>query len=388
MLIEVDEEPGFSREELLLVVYRWDRNEHLGWPEPFTLILSFPDSSQIEVEVPPSFRLKDGHSFRIPVASGTMIRERPQQPNRRIPRIIYNLSAPAAKQVSQEVRRLLRNVRRMTNLMQCTVLYLVLEDEACRKEVEASGIANFREAYAALRDGSYKADLMRFYMLYRYGGVYLDDKTLIRQSLDSPVFDSIFSGDGSPGGVPCDMFISTHITPEIAFMAARPGSPIMLKALETAIANIMARDYTDHRLGITGNYMFTKMLRQGEASFEPRQATPSPLAVDIGASWSRCWGEMSALLPIITSNDGIVVRHRFVWQRQAIPTSDWPKPATHYTSLWTERQVFIDGNPIPSNWRLFVASKKANILLQVGIGLALVVLAGFIISRYPPIAWL
>lgn len=355
----------------VLVMHRCDRYDYEGWTEAFNIVLRFPDGSMYELEVPPSYRLKDGHSLRIPVGLNTVIQERAQQADRKIPRIIYNLSAPPEKQLSHEVRRLLKNVRRITNLLQCNYLYLVLEDEACTKEVENSNIPGFKEAYHSLRAGAYKADLMRYYLLYRYGGIYHDDKTLIRQSLESDEYNSILGH--------CDLFIGNYRIPEIAFMGARQGSPIMLKALQRAIDNITRRDYTDNRLGITGNSMFARMMREG-------METSLDIPSDVEVVWGKYWGEICALLPILLSNNGILAKERFLWQRQAIPNADWPKPPIYYANLWEQRAVYTDGNPTIS-FRLGMPPHiRREVIAYTILGLVIVGI-GFLLSRYPSTEW-
>ncbi len=378
----IEEEGGFTPAVVRLVVYRCDRYDHLGWADAFTVLLTFPDSSQYEVEVPPSHRLVDGHSTIVSLSPGTLLRQRSQQGERRIPRVVFNLSAPATKQISQDVRRLLKNVRRVTNFLQCTSLYLVLEDDACQHEVEESGIPNFREAYRALIPGAYKADLMRYYLLYKYGGIYLDDKTLLRQSLDSDAFDSVFQNRGEF----CDFFISEHRSPEISFMGARRGSPLMLKALQTGIKKILNREYTNHRLGITGNIMFCNMLYSGPPESSANLPSPHP---DNEAIWIRYWGEVCAILPIVLSNNGVMLKDgRFLWQRQAISTLDWPNPSNHYKDAWPQRLVYTDGNPTPSVLRTVWHSRIVHVLLHICVAFGLLAIAGFIISRYPSISWI
>lgn len=355
----------------ILVLYRCDRYDYEGWAQSFVITLKFPDGSIYEIEVPPSYHLKDGHSLRIPVRPETLIRERPRQTNRQIPRVIYNLSAPSEKQVSHEVRRLLKNVRRITNLLQCNYLYIILEDEACNKEVESSDIPGFREAYRSLRAGSYKADLMRYYLLYRYGGIYHDDKTLIRQSLESDEYNSILEHS--------DLFIGNHRIPEIAFMGARRGSPIMLKALQQAIDNINRRDYMDNRLGITGNVMFARIMGQG-------METAPDIQVGMDVIWGKCWGEICALLPILLSNNGILAKDRFLWQRQAIPNADWPKPATYYANLWEQRAVYTDGNPAVS-LRVGLPPHIRREIIAYTIMTLAIITVGYLISRYSTTGW-
>ena len=125
---------------------------------------------------------------------------------------------------------------------------------------------------------------------------------------------------------------------EVAFMASCPGSPIMLKALESGISNIMQRIYTNHRLGITGNIMFEKILKTADDRLnlieDPASLTKEAIAIN--AKWREDSGQKIALLPIARSNERIIFGDDILWQRQAIPSSDWPRPATYYADLWNQ----------------------------------------------------
>lgn len=342
--------PEDSEEELLLVIYRCDRYDYMGW-EAFPVTLTLPDGTIYEVEVPRSVNIKDGHSIRVPINSGHRVSERKQQLSRHIPRVIYNLSVPLDKQLSHEVRRFLKNIRRMSDLMHCTSLYLVIEDEAGKKEVENSNVPGFKEAYAALRPGSYKADMLRYYLLWKYGGIYLDDKTFLRYSLDSNAFDSILND--------CEVFVSIANGVEIAFMGAQPGCPVMLKALQTTIDNVARRFYSNHRLGITGNVMFQKIVDDEE---NIRQ------------------------LALAVSKEQMLYENDILWQRKAIPSADWPKPATYYADLWEQGQVYTDGNP-PVPLRMGMSYELRREIIAYTITILAIIGVGYLISRYSTSGW-
>ena len=336
--------------QLCLVFGRWDREEYLGWEQDFTVSLSFSDGRTRDLTIPSSSRLEDGHSFTVKLFDDEKVSPRVSQVGRSIPRILWNISTPAIeKRDSHEVRRLLRNIRFMTDFIQCTSLYIVLDEEACQREIDCSGIKDFAEAYHLLRPGSYKADLMRYFVLYRYGGVYVDDKSTIRQSLDSDAFDSILVD--SESGTPSDMFIGVMGwrggVPEIAFMGARPGSPIMLKALETSIDNIMHRRYNDGRLGITGSTMLKPLMEAGVDSNFLSNLWTQPASIPDGVGMRRvtCWGENVALLRVESCYEKIFYGSELVWHRQSIPFHEWPKATTYYWNLWNQREVYTDGNP-------------------------------------------
>lgn len=371
-----------SPDEILFVTHRWDRKASLGW-DAFLIILAFPDGSRYEVEIPASVKLEDGHSYRIPISTAnTVLRERPKQMGRSIPRIVYNLSAPLVKQQSEAIRSSIENVREIADLIHCSAsLYLIIEDEAGLKEVENSGIPNFLEAYQALRPGSYKADLLRYYLLYKYGGVYLDDKSIMRAPLDSDIMDSIFV---SSKGESCDLFICVNRgTPEIAFMGSRRGSPIMLLALEMGISNVIKRVYGHDRLSITGNTMFKQIVDSGIAPETQEEPTPQDAATLLRGA--KCWGETVTFLSMAKSNEAIINDNNIVWYRQAVAASDWPKLSTYYWDLWGHRSVFVDGNAVPNPLNMVICSDNSRAVLVALLFSTLFCTVGYILSRFPPI---
>lgn len=360
-----------NKEEVTLIMYAYSRYS-TNWDNGFEACLTFPCGDVYALQIPPSCKLIDSHSIPVPIKLTTEIREKLLQTDRTIPRILFNLTAPLIKQVSEDVRQLLKRIRKINSIFQYTSLYLVLQDDACLKEVESSNIPNFEEAYKSLRAPSYKADLMRYYLLYRYGGIYCDDKTLIRESIDSHTFDNILKD--------CDFFIGINFYPEIAFMGSRPGSPIMLKCLTSAIDNIMKREYGRHRLSITGNYMIFDILRD---DINMSYVDSKELIKRITSHGERC-----VFLPIAASNNGVLLDGKFLWERQAIPNCDWPKPLHYYTTLWAQGRVYLDDNPATSTWGSLTSSEKGKLIFEIISAVIIITLIGFAISLYPPISWI
>jgi hypothetical protein len=359
-----------------LIFARWDKFASSGWEEDFEVKLALPNGETHDFTIPSSSKLADGHSYNTQLHGI----ERQPQAGRLIPRVLWNISTPAIeKRASHEIRKLIRNVRFMTDFVQCTSLYVVMEDEACLAEIRESGIKDFAEAYNALIPGSYKADLMRYYVLWRYGGVYVDDKCTIRHSLDSDSFDSIMRE--SPG-----MFIGIigwgGGVPEIAFMGARPGCPLMLKALEASIANIMKREYGTDRLAITGSTMLRQIMLDGVAPELRRNLMDQPPVQEneVGVNLIDCWSEKLALLRVERCFEKIYYGKDLVWHRQSIPFNDWPKSSTYYWNLWKMRGVYVDGNPqAPLTARLgnYMDQHGFTTVLLIMIGMGLLSLLGY-----------
>lgn len=331
--------PLLHEDDLRLVFFKTDRTGHLGWGKSFDVQLKFSDGSLASIEVPPSHRLKDEHSIDVHVRNS--FGERSRQEGRLIPRNLFGLSAPLTKQPNDEIRSLLSHVRDLNAAIQCTCDYFVLEDDAGLKEIELSGIPGLKEAYNALLCGAYKADLLRYLLLYKYGGIYCDDKTVIPCSIDSDLFDGVLEN--------CEFFIAytgteeprrlfPSGTEEIAFMGSRPGHPVLLKILEESIKLIHNRDYTEHRLGITGNVLFNRIAKD-DTTIKRLYMNPY-------------------------SNNQVDIDGDILWKRQAIPNADWPKRPNGYATRWFNRQVFVDRNPEPREFDVIRHSETAKVTLS------------------------
>lgn len=376
----IPEDPNSAplQDEVILVIFRCDRYHHQGWSKTFPVVLTFPDGSFYEVEVPSSLRLPDRHSLHVAInPTATLVREKKLQEDRLIPRIIFNLSPPIHKQASYEIRKLLKNIRKISDLIHCASLYFIIEDEACDREVENSGIEGFADAYNSLIPGAYKADLMRYYLLYKYGGIYLDNKSCLRQSTDSRPFDDILGNFIHPS----DAFVSYRGNAEIAFMASRRGSPVMYKALITSINNIRERFYGKNSLSITGNFMFNNILKGDQENLTFGSSL-------MGEKWISCAGEKIALLPMGKSFDYIPYMEDILWYRQAIPYVDWPKPKTYYGALWNDRKVYTDRNGKHDTLRVPGAMELLSPINICVMFAFILICVGFLITRYPPISWI
>ena len=105
------------------------------------------------------------------------------------------------------------------------------------------------ECYLLVRPGAYKADLFRYCVLYKDGGVYVD----CGMRAVGKLRDSIH---------PNDMFVSAEDdgTGGVynAFIACAPGHPIIAKAIEMCVKNIRSKNYTNNPLAITGPLLLTR----------------------------------------------------------------------------------------------------------------------------------
>lgn len=114
----------------------------------------------------------------------------------------------------------------------------------CKSFIKTYFPGDIFDAYEAVIPGAYKADIFRYCILYKYGGVYVDSSMVCLKSLDtfiSPT-DTFVSAidDGVEGGI------------YNAFIAVTPKNPIISKVLDIVVKRVKAREYGPRDLYPTG----------------------------------------------------------------------------------------------------------------------------------------
>ena len=98
--------------------------------------------------------------------------------------------------------------------------------------------AEVREAYDALRPGAFKADLFRYCVLLIHGGVYADVDIMLESSLDAAVASDVgFMVPIDEPGTP----VNKRMCLWNGFIAAAPGHPFLLQAIETVVNQVRNR---------------------------------------------------------------------------------------------------------------------------------------------------
>ena len=124
--------------------------------------------------------------------------------------------------------------------------YNCLTDAQCVEFLHREFGERFRNAYAVLAPGAYRADFWRYCVLYKYGGVYADAKTTLFRSLDEiirPHDELILVRD-----VPSQCILN-------GFIACSPGHPLLGIVLAMALERIEKREYGVDPLDITGPHL-------------------------------------------------------------------------------------------------------------------------------------
>jgi mannosyltransferase OCH1-like enzyme len=118
----------------------------------------------------------------------------------------------------------------------------LFDDADCRKFIDQHYGHEVLNAYDSLIPGAYKADLWRYCILYRFGGIYLDIKYIPFQNFN---FNQLLDKE---------RFVLDLNKKDIynALMIVRPNNDILREAINIVIKNVKRKFYGAHDLEPTG----------------------------------------------------------------------------------------------------------------------------------------
>lgn len=113
------------------------------------------------------------------------------------------------------------------------------------------------DAYNLLKPGAYKADLWRYCIIYKYGGVYIDIKYHTYIPLIQLIKDNEFIFANANSGYCRD---DSHDGLEIqnTFFISSPNNKIFINSINEIVLNCKNKDYRKSRLDITGPCVLTR----------------------------------------------------------------------------------------------------------------------------------
>jgi len=172
-------------------------------------------------------------------------------------------------------------------------------------------------SYDKLIPGAYKADLFRYCILYKNGGIYSDLTqrfTIPFKKLIDLKNDNLYlvkdidhykiNGEGYSKGI------------QISFMASRPGNEIFLKAIKQIVRNVNDKFYGDNPLHPTGPTLFYNILQnyKDDYKMELKETGKNKIVNDL---------DETVIISKINNHQSVILRNRY-----------------HYTTLWRNRRVY------------------------------------------------
>lgn len=149
--------------------------------------------------------------------------------------------------------RMLNNIMSMKN-SNPEFNYYFFDDNDCEAFIEKNFPPDVLQSFRSLIPGAYKADLWRYCVLYKLGGIYIDVKYhLLRPfRLIHLTKQEHWVLDADNNGV------------YNALMVCKPGNPILLKAIEDIVQNVKNRFYGTSCLEPTGPLLLSKYFTTNE----------------------------------------------------------------------------------------------------------------------------
>ena len=132
--------------------------------------------------------------------------------------------------------------------------YYLYDDNDCRIFIKDNFDANVLNAFDSLIPGAYKADLWRYCILYKNGGIYLDIKY---EAVNE--FKFINLTEKEHWVLDIDNFGIYN-----ALMVCKPNNQILLKAINKIVENTKNKFYGNSPLEPTGPLMLAKFFTQSE----------------------------------------------------------------------------------------------------------------------------
>ena len=230
-----------------------------------------------------------------------------------IPKIIYKTGIDDYRNIHEDVY----NVFSETIKLNPGFKINYYSDKDSRDFIKNNFESEILLTYDKLIPGAYKADLFRYCILYKNGGIYSDLTqrfTIPFNKLIDLEKDNLYlvkdiehykiNGDGYSKGI------------QISFMASRPGNEIFLKAVKQIVKNVNDKFYGDNPLHPTGPTLFYNILQdyKGEYKMELKETGKNKIVNSKGET---------VIISKINNHQSVILRNR-----------------DHYTTLWRNRRIY------------------------------------------------
>jgi mannosyltransferase OCH1-like enzyme len=116
------------------------------------------------------------------------------------------------------------------------------------------------DAYNSLIPGAFKADLWRYCIIYKYGGVYIDIKYHIYTPLIELIKESEYTFVNTNSGLCTDSYDGKEI--QNTFFISSPNNNIFLDSINEIVTKTKNKDYGQNRIDITGPCVLTRNINK------------------------------------------------------------------------------------------------------------------------------
>ena len=264
--------------------------------------------------------------------------------NEMIPKIIYKTGPFKAQDIPVEI---LNNFQKMLS-MNPGFEMVYFDDEQCEQFIKDNFDNKILNAYKSLVPSAYKADLFRYCLLYKSGGVWSD----LTQQFYAPISKYVDFEKDELVFVEGKYILEAQMNGiEIAFMASRPKQEIFLKAINKIVENVNFHYYGTTSFCPTGPIMLKKLVKLYNTKYRQDLRVVELLDKD-GKQEDYITHKGKLFLKSRSSNHAKLLYHNTC------------KP--HYSELHTDKKIYKNSKktPLHITWKNEDLSDKQNFLLE------------------------
>jgi mannosyltransferase OCH1-like enzyme len=189
--------------------------------------------------------------------------------------------------------------------------YQLFDDNDCREFIKNHFHAEVLQAFDTLVPGAYKADLWRYCILYKKGGIYLDIKY---KSVNNFKFITLMEREHWVLDADGDGIYN-------ALIVAKPGNEILRRAIDQVVENVKNRFYGSSQLEPTGPKLLSRYF-----SYEEKQSMDMNHEYYFGDLNNRVINLNH--VPVFKSYHGYITDYNNT------------KKTEHYGILWSRRNIY------------------------------------------------
>jgi len=194
--------------------------------------------------------------------------------------------------------------------------YYLYDDEEAREFIKDNYSSDVVDAFDSLIPGAYKADLWRYCILYKKGGVYMDIKLKPIVKLSTLISrNNFYYVDDSPSKKLCDYKRGIYN----AFMISYPYNNIFKLCINKIVDNVKNNFYGNNTLAITGPCLMGNILNNYYSN------------------------NYDSVISLYLKTDGVIYSNL---NEQITDIYDGYRDdqkkvgTTHYSNLWLEKKIY------------------------------------------------
>jgi mannosyltransferase OCH1-like enzyme len=237
-------------------------------------------------------------------------KQQQQQQTRRRPCIPANLFQtwhsqklpPLMQKAVNKLRSLVPNFR-----------HVIFDDNQCHDFINKWYEKDVLDAYNQLLPGAYKADLWRYCVLYKFGGIYMDIKYVPHK--DFKLYNLLFK----------EHWVLDRDGAAIynALIVSKPNNPFLKTAIDTIVKNVKEKFYGNNDLEPTGPKLLAKILGLREK-------------VNIQLKHDLVNGDMNQRVIKVAKSNQIILQS-YTGYLQECKTAN---KTEHYSTLWKAKKIY------------------------------------------------